>query len=207
MNNLARHLTVRNTSAAIFAFLFCFASIIPASAASDPRDKFPEIDIDNFGRVDENFFRGEQPDEEDYAKLASLGIKAVIDLRDDPKDFARSKAEAAGMKYFNIPMSDKSTPRDEQINQFLEIAKNPANSPFYAHCKGGRHRTGVVGAVYRYTYDNWNYDQVYKEMKVYDYYSRWGHGKLKDYVRDYYQRIKSDKIEASTLEASNPSDR
>jgi len=43
-----------------------------------------------------------------------------------------------------------------------------------------------MGAVYRITAYGWNFDQAYKEMEAYDFYTRWGHGALKDYVKDYY---------------------
>ena len=46
-----------------------------------------------------------------------------------------------------------------------------------------------MGAVYRFTHNQWNFDQAYAEMKQYDFYTRWGHGKLKDYVQDYWQHL------------------
>lgn len=144
-----------------------------------------KIHIKNFGQMDEHFYRGAQPAEGDYKDLAALGIKTIIDLRDDPTSYAKREAESAGLRYVNIPMSDSATPRDEQIEQFLKLAADPATGSFYVHCAGGRHRTGVMGAVYRMNHDGWDFDKAYKEMKAYDFYTRWGHGALKDYVKDY----------------------
>jgi protein tyrosine/serine phosphatase len=135
--------------------------------------------------MDERFFRGGQPKEAQYSQLVALGINTVIDLRDNPKDYGKSAVEALGMKYINIPMSDKDYPESAQIEQFLKLVGDPATGKFYVHCAGGRHRTGVVGAVYRFNHYNWNYDQVYTEMKKYDFYTRWGHGDMKKFVRDY----------------------
>ena len=42
-----------------------------------------------------------------------------------------------------------------------------------------------MGAVYRMNHDGWDFDKVYKEMKAFDFYTRWGHGALKDFVKDY----------------------
>ena len=42
-----------------------------------------------------------------------------------------------------------------------------------------------LGAVYRFNLYNWNYDQVYAEMKKFDFYTRWGHGDMKKFVQDY----------------------
>ena len=157
--------------------------------------------IKNFGQMDARFYRGAQPKEEDYKDLKTLGVKTVIDLRDDPVSYEKRDVEALGMRYVNIPMSDKSYPKEEQIVAFLKLANDPATGAFYVHCAGGRHRTGVMGAVYRFTHDHWNFDQVYKEMKDYDFYTRWGHGDMKKYVEDYWQRIQT-KSGASTSAAT-----
>jgi protein tyrosine/serine phosphatase len=162
---------------------------------------FPNIRIKNFGQMDERFYRGAQPGQADYQDLAALGIKTIIDLRDDPTSYERRAAQAAGMRYVNIPMSDSSRPSDNQIDQFLKLANDPATGRFFVHCAGGRHRTGVVGAVYRMTHDGWDFDRAYQEMKGYDFYTRWGHGSLKDYAKDYYDHLQS--IEVSSGHSSS----
>jgi protein tyrosine/serine phosphatase len=143
------------------------------------------VKIKNFGQMDDRFFRGSQPKEADYKQLAALGIHTIIDLTDDPKSYEKPSAEAAGMQYINIPMSDKSYPDSAKIEQFLKLVDDPTTGKFYVHCAGGRHRTGVMGAVYRFNHYHWNYDQVYAEMKNYDFYTRWGHGEMKKFVEDY----------------------
>src|SRR4029079_13825427 len=149
--------------------------IAVAAANAQTTSSFSNIKIKNFGQMDERFFRGAQPSEKDYRDLAALGIKTIIDLRDDPTSYEKRDAEAAGMKYVNIPMSDSSRPHDEQIDQFLKIANDPATGAFYVQCAGGRHRTGVVGAAYRITKYGWDFDKAYAEMKQYDFYTRFGH--------------------------------
>jgi protein tyrosine/serine phosphatase len=143
------------------------------------------VTIKNFGQLDDRFFRGAQPKENDYGQLAALGIKTVIDLQDEPTGYEKRDVEALGMKYVNIPMSDKDYPETAKIDEFLKLVNNPETGKFYVHCAGGRHRTGVMGAVYRFNHYNWNYDQVYAEMKKFDFYTRWGHGDMKKFVQDY----------------------
>jgi hypothetical protein len=92
------------------------------------------------------------------------------------------------MRYVNIPMVDKKYPTAEATEAFLKAVGDPNTGKFFVHCAGGRHRTGAMGAVYRYEFYGWNFDQVYKEMKTYDFYTAWGHGSFKDFVRDYYER-------------------
>jgi len=160
-----------------------------ASAQETAKADGPRIKIKNFGQMDDRFFRGGQPKEKDYKDLAQLGIHTIIDLRDDPEAYEKRMAESLGMTYINIPMIEKKYPTSEATELFLKTVNDPATGKFYVHCAGGRHRTGVMGAVYRFKFYNWNFDQVYKEMKQYDFYTRWGHGAFKDFVQDYYTQI------------------
>jgi protein tyrosine/serine phosphatase len=170
---------------AAFLVILAVSAISFAKVHSDPA--FSNIKIRNFGQMDQRFYRGAQPNEQDYKDLQGLGIKTVIDLRSDSESYEKRDVEALGMRYINIPMSDSDYPKAEQIDQFLKLVDNPSTGKFFVHCAGGRHRTGVMGAVYRFNHYHWSFDQVYAEMKDYDFYTRFGHGKLKDFVQDYSQ--------------------
>lgn len=148
-----------------------------------------EFGIKNFGQMDERFYRGAQPWKCDYKDLARLGVRTVIDLRDDPKCSERTGVEASGMRYVNIPMSDTEYPNSMQVDAFLDLINEQKCGKFFVHCAGGRHRTGVIGAVYRFNLSSWTYDRVYSEMKSYDFYARWGHGALKRFVQDYWRQL------------------
>ena len=167
------------------AVALVLASSITAFSQDTNKADTSKVSIKNFGQMDDRFFRGGQPKEDEYTELQALGIRTVIDLQDDPTSYEKSKVEALGMTYINIPMSDKSYPESAKIDQFLKLVNDPTTGKFYVHCAGGRHRTGVMGAVYRFNHYNWNYDQVYAEMKKYDFYTRWGHGDMKKFVQDY----------------------
>jgi protein tyrosine/serine phosphatase len=171
----------------VLGMVLAIAAVSLAKTHSDPA--FASINIKNFGKMDDRFYRGAQPKAEDFKDLKALGIHTIIDLRDDPTSYEKSTVEALGMRYVNIPMSDTSYPKDEQIQTFLKVIGEPTTGKFYAHCAGGRHRTGVVGAIYRFNVNHWNYDQAYAEMKDYDFYTRFGHGDLKTYVEDYARRM------------------
>ena len=70
------------------------------------------------------------------------------------------------------------------------------------HCAGGRHRTGVMGAVYRFKNYQWNFDQVYAEMKNFDFYTSNGHGGQKRFVENYSQRVQSEIATQSAVQGS-----
>jgi protein tyrosine/serine phosphatase len=193
----------RNTSVKITALVglvLLVASGAFAKKHSDPA--FSNIKIGNFGKMDDRFYRGAQPDESDYKDLKALGVKTVIDLQDHPTSYEERDVEALGMRYVNIPMSDSSYPKEEQIVAFLRLVSDPTTGTFFAHCAGGRHRTGVVGAVYRFNVNHWTYDQAYAEMKDYDFYTRFGHGDLKTYVEDYAKRMQANATSAVAAAAS-----
>jgi protein tyrosine/serine phosphatase len=162
------------------------AVVTSAQKVSDTSSN-QSIKIKNFGQMDDRFYRGAQPKEQDYKALAELGIKTIIDLREDTETYSKSAVEAQGMTYINIPMIAKKYPTPEAIETFLKTVNDPSTGKFYVHCAGGRHRTGAMGAVYRYQFYNWDFEQVYKEMKKYDFYTSWGHGAFKDFVKDYAQ--------------------
>lgn len=166
-------------------------SIVSFGQSTQPQADFSNIKIKNFGQMDDHFYRGAQPKKEDYKDLAALGIKTVIDLQAEPKGYEKPAVEALGMRYVNIPMVDKEYPKQEWVDAFLKVVNDPETGKFYVHCAGGRHRTGAMGAVYRYTKYGWNYDQVYAEMKKYDFYTSWGHADFKKFVEDYWQNIQS----------------
>jgi protein tyrosine phosphatase (PTP) superfamily phosphohydrolase (DUF442 family) len=184
----------RSTLVALIA-VFALSMLSSAQEITSGQGK---VKIKNFGQMDERFYRGAQPkSEEDYKVLAAMGIKTVIDLQDDPKDYEKPIVESLGMKYVNIPMVSKKYPTEEATAAFLKVVNDPATGKFYVHCAGGRHRTGAMGAVYRFQFYHWNFDQVYKEMKQFDFYTSWGHGAFKDFVEDYYARMQTTKAQAA----------
>jgi protein tyrosine/serine phosphatase len=194
---MANSRTVKLSSALFVASAILSLAAV-ASAQETTTTESPRVKIKNFGQMDDRFFRGAQPKENDYKDLAQLGIRTIIDLRDDPEAYEKRMAESLGMTYINIPMIAKKYPTPEATELFLKTVNDPATGKFFVHCAGGRHRTGVMGAVYRFKFYNWNFEQVYKEMKQYDFYTRWGHGAFKDFVEDY-----SSQMQQSTSKTTN----
>ena len=181
------HAVIRTLTAALLALSLA----APSTAQLASSGGLLNIRVGNFGEVDEGYYRGAQPEGKDYADLAALGIKTVIDLTgkgetraDEPSLVAR-----AGMKSFRIPMSTQSTPRPQDVEAFLGLVNDPANRPVFVHCVGGRHRTGAMTAVYRMTGEAWTADRAYAEMKTFRFEGFLGHPALKRFVFDYETRL------------------
>lgn len=154
------------------AFVLAAAPAAPAQAqlavAVAPSAAAATVRIDNFGRVNDHYYRGAQPQGSDYADLAAMGVRTVIDLQTVGEDPGEARAvEAAGMRSIRIPMTQHVPPTPEQTAYFLSIVNDPALQPVYVHCRGGRHRTGVMTAVYRMQQDGWTPAQAFQEMKQY----------------------------------------
>lgn len=186
--------------AAVAGIMFAFAAASIGKTHSD--SKFSSIKIENFGQMDEHFYRGGRPKEKDLAQLKALGIHTVIDLTDNtPAE--KGYVEAQGMRYVNIAIPDKHDPSDAQVAEFLKVVNDPETGKFYVHCAGGRHRTGVMGAIYRFNNYHWNFDQVYAEMLDFDFYTSNGHGGQKKFVENYWANIQNNATAAAATSTSS----
>lgn len=174
-------------------FVYAATSFGQTEIISKTSDQFPNIEIKNFGQMDTNYYRGGQPKRDQYQSLKDIGVTTVIDLRNDPTSYEKSSVEALGMKYINLPMDDAEYPSDATIAEFLKLINDPANGVMYVHCKGGKHRAGVTGAVYRFNKYGWNYDQAFEEMERFNFNTSWGRKVMKTFVQDYAKNFEAEK--------------
>ena len=181
----------RSRTRAIAAFLTVALSG-PALAQEPIRAITPHsIGIYNFAKVNDDYYRGGQPIGEHYADLAAIGVKTIINLTNEEDGRAEEKAmvEKHGMTYVHIPMQTRRPPTDEEIAAFM--AAVDAEGSVYVHCVGGRHRTGVMTAIYRMTKDGLTGDQAFREMKQYKYGPDFLHPEFKKFVYKYQPKTTS----------------
>ena len=186
-----------------FAALTVIAGLAFSSAyAQTSPSQIGGVTVKNFGQMDTNYYRGGQPKKEEYKALADLGVNTIVDLRNDSEAYEKPTAESLGMKYINIPMDDSQYPSDATIAKFLEVINDPANGKMFVHCKGGRHRAGVTGAVYRMTKYGWDYDKTFAEMENYKFDTSYGRKVMKTFVQDYAEKMKSSSASTSASTAN-----
>ena len=167
------------------AILLALTLAVPAIADSGHSPHLDAIAIMNFGRVSETYYRGAQPVGRDFADLAALGVRTVIDLQEYGHPAEPGAAAAAGLTYVRIGMNTRINPTAEQLDQFLAIVHDPESGPVYVHCAGGHHRTGVMTAIYRMTRDGWTGAQAFAEMKKYGFGADILHPEFKEFVLNY----------------------
>ena len=167
--------------------------VFAASISAQQETRYKELP--NFHRVSDNFFRGAQPANGGIKKLSELGIKTVINLRgtDELTVAQQKEAEAAGLKYFNIPMPGLSAPSDDQVERVLAVINNPENQPVFIHCKRGSDRTGTIAAIYRMSHEDWTSDRAIAEARRYG--MSWAEFGMRSYIENYYKKLSSNRTQ------------
>lgn len=163
--------------------------------------------LPNFGRVSERLYRGGQPRQGGFRKLATLGVNTVINLRDDDE---RSVAEAeavraAGLRYFNLPLKRLGRPSHSDIDHVLALINAEENGIVFVHCRRGHDRTGTVVAVYRISHDGWTDQEAKREAKQFGM-KFWQRG-MKDFISDYYRDRFRRAIPAGTTPPTPPGEK
>src|SRR4029077_11762355 len=98
------------------------ALTLALSSAAFAQTRTAHVQIDNFAKVSNTYYRGAQPVGHDYADLAALGVKTIIDLTgDDAQAGEQASTEKAGMKYVHIPMDTHRVPTTAELDKFLSL--------------------------------------------------------------------------------------
>lgn len=152
------------------------------AAPAGPPEPTP---CDNFGHVSPGLYRGAEPDDRCLEHLAGLGIRTVVNLRDekDASDRERRRTVALGMRYVNLPMSGFERPALPEVRKALAAILEPGVQPVFVHCKRGRDRTGVIVAAYRMTHEGWTADRAVEEAQRFG--IAWWQVRMKRFIREF----------------------
>lgn len=137
--------------------------------------------VQNFGEVTDRYFRGGEVTPAGVDKLAAMGVKTIIDLRDKPSEGEPEACERNNIKYHKFPMDGSVTPDDKMINEILSIIQK-AKEPVYVHCSAGKHRAGTIAALYRIRVQGWTKEQTWAEQQSYGFGPAEEHPALYAYV-------------------------
>ena len=174
---------------------------VSVRAIGVPGEKLKIVGVPNAGRIGDVLFRGAQPSAQGLAELKKLGVTTIVDLRGNRSEvqWERSKSEALGMRFVNIPVLGWSSPADAQVAQFLKLFDDP-NQKIFVHCRFGEDRTGVMVAAYRIAAQKWSADRALEEMNSFGFHYRLYRG-MRSYIRKFPDNYASEGTFA-TLRAS-----
>ena len=127
----------------------------------------------NLHKVSDRLYRSAQPTAEGMTNLVALGIKTVVNLRDnhsDSDEIGGLPLKARRIEIFTGNMKDK------YVTDFLSVVDDTNAVPVLVHCQHGADRTGTMCAMYRILRDGWAVDDAIDEMKNggFGYHSVWG---------------------------------
>jgi tyrosine-protein phosphatase SIW14 len=127
--------------------------------------RYPELP--NFHQVNPQLYRGAQPRAGGLKTLKTIGVKTIVNLRgeDEQTGVEREEARALGLRYYSVPLPEFSRPKDEDVQQVLDLINAAENQPIFVHCRHGEDRTGTIIACYRITHDGWTAVEAKKEAE------------------------------------------
>ena len=118
--------------------------------------------MSSFKRIDDEFFIGSQPTEQDLQAAQQRGIKTVVDFR-LPSETETSNAALTtrqGLAYVNIPVNKEALSVD-QVDEFERALQNHAG-PFLLHCATGA-RAALLLSVSRARQQRWTSAQAFDD--------------------------------------------
>ena len=147
-----------------FTLVLVTLSLAPITLAQNERQKVEGVQ--NFGKVTELYLRGGAVTPDGVDRLASMGVKTIIDLRDKPSPGEPEACKRNGITYYKFPMDGSGAPEDKVVNEILSIIQG-AKEPVYVHCSAGKHRAGTITALYRLRVQGWTKDRAWAEQQSY----------------------------------------
>jgi uncharacterized protein (TIGR01244 family) len=123
-------------------------------------------EIDYYHRVSDRVALGGQPTPAQVVALAQAGFHSIIDLREESEFDAQPEmvaAKDAGLRYIALPVS-KTSPTDEQVEQFLRVTDAADIYPVFIHCATAN-RVAALWMVRRLLRDGWTLEEAEKEAR------------------------------------------
>ena len=142
----------------------------------------------NFYQVSPTLYRSAQLDKDGLPILTSLGIKTVVSLRAFHDD--RSLLRGSGIQMRRVKVYTWDIDDNKVIAALREIRTAEQAGPVLLHCQHGADRTGLVSAMYRIVFQNWDREQAIDELEHggYGFHGVWRN------IPTYLRQVDLDKI-------------
>ena len=136
--------------------------------------------VHNLYMVDTGVYRCAQPDKTAFAELKIIGISEVLNLRYLRSD--KRYAKTTDLTVHHVKMLAGKSDFDKLVKT-LRIIKN-RNGAIVIHCKHGADRTGLVLALYRIVFQDWNKQDAIDELENGNYNFHPVYGNIPEFIRN-----------------------
>ncbi|MBL4927960.1 dual specificity protein phosphatase family protein [Fuscibacter oryzae] len=125
----------------------------------------PPAGLPNLYQVTPLLFRAAQPEAQGFDRMAQLGIRSALSLRQTVDD--RALAQGSGVAVMRVPMKARHVGEDHGARIVLAMRSLRAamtDGPVLVHCHHGADRTGVICALWRMLYQGWSRSDASDEL-------------------------------------------
>jgi protein tyrosine phosphatase (PTP) superfamily phosphohydrolase (DUF442 family) len=146
-----------------------FTTICASQSANETHTIARKLTVEgvpNFGEVNSTLYRGAQPTQAGFEKLARMGIRIVVDARERGVEGERKQVTRLGMRHVAIPWYCFH-PEDADIARFLTLIRENRGKKVFVHCQTGDDRTGMMIAAYRMAEQGWTAQEAMREMEAF----------------------------------------
>ncbi len=117
-------------------------------------------------------YRSGQPKPGEIGHLVnSIGLRTLIIAREDRSENVQNElafARRHGLNIVHLPLVSRTPISGDQIERFFQVVDDPHYQPALVHCSAGRHRTGLLCALYRIERQGWTREEAVSEMLSFD---------------------------------------
>lgn len=117
----------------------------------------------NLWRVAPGLYRSAQPDAQGFAATRRLGVRTVVNLRNDTTD-VQFGARGLNLVDEKLDAADLAAGEEQIVGALRTIRRARRHGGVLVHCEYGADRTGAIIALYRMIYQNWSRSRAITEM-------------------------------------------
>ena len=134
-------------------------------AAWAQKVQFAVTGVPNLYRVNDTLYRSAQPDAEGFCSLQSIGLRAVLSMRQTVNDVPL--AAETNLTLARVPMKSRYVAERngaKVVQAMRDLRAGMQLGPVLIHCHHGADRTGLIVALWRILYENWTRQQAIDEL-------------------------------------------
>ena len=125
--------------------------------------------IKNFARVETTVACAGAITTDAMPEIKKMGFASVINLRQASEPGAdieqhQAAAEAAGLRYYHIPMNT-SSPDPKTADAFIKVISSTEANPAFIHCASAN-RASALWLIKRIVVDKWDVDRASAEAEA-----------------------------------------